>query len=496
MTEARILIVDDDEALLEALPQALKLRMEDVEIDTAAAASEAVAMIREADYDAIVSDIKMPGMDGLALLSEIRAVQPRTPTLLITGHGERDLAVQALRGGAYDFVQKPIDRDYFVASLRRAIEMRRLDRAVEAQKLALERHARVLQHVGDGVMLVDASGSIQLWNPAAETITGLSTATVHSRPAAEIFAGWHDLAPLIPVAETPGTTGNPAATIPFEVSGRELWLSIAGVEFSDGKVYTFRSLTEERALDELKGEFVATVSHELRTPLAAIYGSAETLRRRDIGLPDETRARLLGTISDESERLSRIVTDILLTTNLDSGLLQFSTEEVRLERLVNDVVASLTNRLREKRLSIEVEPATVDAAAAGDRDKLRQVLVNVLDNAIKYSPEGETIRVRLEPLEGHLRVAVEDRGPGIPAGEQKRIFGKFYRLDPQLEHGVGGTGLGLYISKEILRRMNGRIWVVSQDGDGATFFIDVPLASSGFRREHRDTGAVAEAAGQ
>src|SRR5262245_2074716 len=164
MNEARILLVDDDVALLEALPQAILLRMDGIMIETAETAAEALERIREVDYDAIVTDVKMPGMDGLALLGEIGQVRPGTPTLLITGHGEHDLAVQALRGGAYDFVAKPIDRDYFIASLGRAIGMRRLDREVERQRLALERHASVLEHVDDGVFLVDDTGLIQHWN--------------------------------------------------------------------------------------------------------------------------------------------------------------------------------------------------------------------------------------------------------------------------------------------------------------------------------------------
>src|SRR5205807_974383 len=131
-----IRIADDDAARLDALPEALRLRMNGVQIDTSETATDALERIRETDYDAIVSDIKMPGMDGLALLQEIRELRPATPTLMITGHGERDLAVQALRGGAYDFVQKPIDRDYFIASLERAIQLRRLDREVEQQRLA------------------------------------------------------------------------------------------------------------------------------------------------------------------------------------------------------------------------------------------------------------------------------------------------------------------------------------------------------------------------
>src|SRR2546423_11252581 len=127
----------------------------------------------------------MPGMDGLALLHEIRELRPATPTLMITGHGERDLAVQALRGGAYDFVQKPIDRDYFVASLERAFELRRLERQVAEQRRALERHARVLEHVGDGVFVVDADGLVQHWNPAAHAATGIAPHAVLGRPVTE-----------------------------------------------------------------------------------------------------------------------------------------------------------------------------------------------------------------------------------------------------------------------------------------------------------------------
>jgi DNA-binding NtrC family response regulator len=137
MNQPCVLIVDDDPALLGALPEALRIRMSDVTVDTADSAATALDRIAVRDYDAIVTDIKMPGMDGFALLSEIRARRPDTPTLMITGHGEHALAVGALRGGAYDFIQKPIDRDYFVTSLRRAIDMGELRRRAKEQQLPL-----------------------------------------------------------------------------------------------------------------------------------------------------------------------------------------------------------------------------------------------------------------------------------------------------------------------------------------------------------------------
>lgn len=141
----RVLVVDDDRALLEALPEALRLRMPGVVVETCDSGAGGLERILATDYDAIVSDIKMPEMDGLALLDQIRLLRPDTPTLLITGHGEHDLAIQSLRAGAYDYIRKPIDRDYLVASLRRAIQVRQLRRQVSEQQAALERHARDLE---------------------------------------------------------------------------------------------------------------------------------------------------------------------------------------------------------------------------------------------------------------------------------------------------------------------------------------------------------------
>jgi DNA-binding NtrC family response regulator len=147
MSQACVLIVDDDSALLEGLPEALRLRMCGVTVDTADSAATALERIAAREYDAIIIDIKMPGMDGLELLAEIRERRPDTPTLMITGHGEHDLVVDALRGGAYDFIQKPIDRDYLVVSLRQALQKREMSRMVRGQQLAIEHHLNELEAI-------------------------------------------------------------------------------------------------------------------------------------------------------------------------------------------------------------------------------------------------------------------------------------------------------------------------------------------------------------
>jgi two-component system, OmpR family, phosphate regulon sensor histidine kinase PhoR len=487
--DARILIVDDDEALLEALPETIRMRMNGIQIDTSPSATAALELVRQVDYDAIVSDIKLPGMDGLALLTEVKELRPGTPTLLITGHGEHDLAVQALRGGAYDFVQKPIDRDYFVASLERAIRMRRLDRQVHQQRVELERHARVLHHVDRGIFLVDSTGVVRYWNPAAQAITGLEAASIVGRRADEAIPGWEAIGPEVPIATEPGPGSLLSKTLPLEIEGRELWVQISGVEFEDGVVYAFRNLTEERALDALKSDFIATVSHELRTPLAAIYGSARTLQRRDLELGDDDRARLLEVVAQESERLTRIAGDILLANQIEAGRLRLKDLEFDVAELVRAVVDQMQAALTGKEgIELVLEAPETLPRVSGDEDKLRQVLLNLIDNAIKYSPDGGRVGIRIEQRDSGVRIAVSDEGLGIPHADQQRIFGKFYRVDPQQTGGVGGTGLGLYISRELVRHMGGRVTVTSREGHGSTFVVDLPLLPI----THREQAVVSQ----
>ena len=337
------------------------------------------------------------------------------------------------------------------------------------------RAARALEAVGDGVVLVDREGVIRLWNAAATTITGVPEADALGRPIDEIVHAWREISPRIPVASKPGELVR-AETVPVEFGGRELWISGSGVGFEEGTVYAFRDLTEERALEELKADFVATVSHELRTPLAAIYGSAQTIRRTDIDLAPEIRDQLLGVIATESDRLGAIVSDLLLAGRLDANRLPVAVEQCDPVALAGAVVDAARTHLPETvELELKVSEQLPDVVA--DPGQLHQVLVNLLDNAIKYSPEGGQVALELANGDGAIRFTVSDTGLGIPASEHRRIFEKFYRLDPDMTRGIGGTGLGLYICRELVRRMDGKIWVESALGKGSTFVVELPAES-------------------
>jgi signal transduction histidine kinase len=218
-----------------------------------------------------------------------------------------------------------------------------------------------------------------------------------------------------------------------------------------------------------------------------VYGAAQTLRRHDFALDEAGRQRFVSLIVDESERLSRIVNEILLANQLDAGRLAVATEPFDPVDLIERVVEAIgTHAPPGLRLEV-VAPASVHAVAA-DRDRVRQVLINLIENAIKYSPDGGTIQAGLEPGEDAVCFFVRDEGLGIPADEQGRIFEKFYRLDPEMLRGIGGTGLGLYICSELVNRMDGRIWVESTEGQGSTFFFELPAEPSTARTVGVDAG--------
>jgi signal transduction histidine kinase len=347
-----------------------------------------------------------------------------------------------------------------------AIEKARLlaaERAARAEAEARADAAIALEFVEDGVVMVDREGSVRLWNQAAESITGLRAESVLGRPIGAAVAGWERIALEIPVGEATGRTT--PATLPLDTLARgEVWLSLYGIAFDGGTVYAFRDVTGQRELESLRSDVIATVSHELRTPIAAVYGAAQTLRGRSLD-PSMTDS-LLEMIDLESVRLANLVDEILLTSQIDNDQLQLDRARVDPHAPID----SITRATPEPGLVVDV-PDRI-AAACGDAEKVRQVLANFVENALKYSGGPPTVRVR--EVRDAVRFEVSDSGPGIPRPEQQRIFEKFYRLDPHMKEGVRGTGLGLYICRELVHRMQGRIGVDSVEGRGSTFWFELP----------------------
>ena len=412
-----------------------------------------------------------PDPEVLEAISRRRAeVSDSRIRVPLVSHGDRAIGALTLLvdgpGRAYR------SKDLSWANAVAAAATLAIDNARLYHEVAVRADAtRVLTYVGDGVFLVDRTGFVRLWNPMAAAITGLAADAVLGKAAAEAIPGWQEIADRVPIAAAREPAR--AETLPLETERGERWISISAVGFFGGTVYAFRDITEAHRLSELQAEFIATASHELRTPLAAVYGAAQTLRRHDFALDEAGRERFISLIVDESDRLGRIVNQILLANQLDVGRLDLVTEPFDAAELVERVVDAARTHA-PPHISLEVAFEGPVPLVAADKDRARQILVNLVENAIKYSPDGGRIELGADVADGMVLFRVLDEGMGIPPDEQPRIFEKFYRLDPDMTSGIGGTGLGLYICSELVERMGGRIWVESRETKGSAFFFELP----------------------
>lgn len=233
-------------------------------------------------------------------------------------------------------------------------------------------------------------------------------------------------------------------------------------------------------LDQLKDEFISTVTHELRTPLTSIRAFSEIL----LSNPDmelEQRSQFLGIIVKESERLTRLINEVLDLAKLESGRVDWRMEQVDLHALIKDAINASSQLFRDKSIDLQEDLGDGPVMIAGDHDRLTQVVINLLSNAVKFSPEktGRVI-VRLLPQYDHVCIEVEDNGPGIPRDQHRLIFQKFHQVSDQRAGKPKGTGLGLAICDRIVERHGGRIWVESEPGQGARFRLELPGGDSAY----------------
>ena len=378
--------------------------------------------------------------------------------------------------GALSLIAAETHPPFTQADFELALEVaRRAAVAVDNARLFREAErganaARALAYVADGVVLIDQGGIVRHWNPAAASITGVAEEDALDRPVCDVVPSWDALTTHVPLV-APGAPARPV-TVPIVIDGDERWVAVAGVRFEQGRVYALQDVTEERALEKTRSDFVTTASHELRTPLAAVYGAIRTLRREDVELSEEDQAQFLEMIEAEATRLARIVDQILLAGQLDADAVELEVSECDPSEIAARVIESAQVHSPETiSLSLDVDGTPKISC---DENKLRQVLVNLVDNAVKYSPGGGRVELRVRNGDGSCVIDVVDEGLGIPPGERERIFEKFYRLDPDQTHGVGGSGLGLYIVRELVERMDGRLSVESELGKGSRFTLELP----------------------
>jgi PAS domain S-box-containing protein len=344
----------------------------------------------------------------------------------------------------------------------------------------------VVDHSSDGILVVDGGGRVLLWNPAMEAVTGVAADEAHGVLSELLHTLDNDGERVDPLAATFALTPDaPRADVELAVvrpDGEQRWVRCAHAGlFDDGRllrdVVIVHDVTRQREVERLKADFIATVSHELRTPVTPIKGYADLLRRRGDRMTPEKRNECLDIIIDRVNHLARLVEDLLLASRISSP--KTPSHDVTLS---SDDIVALTRRAvadfsaDEARVHLMLPEAPLLAAC--DPTRAVQVVGNLVSNALKYSPRTAQVDVAVTAYDGAARVTVTDRGRGIPADQLERVFEKFHRVEDPLTMTTGGTGLGLYIARQLARAMGGDIVLRSVLGAGSTFVFVLPLAET------------------
>ena len=324
-------------------------------------------------------------------------------------------------------------------------------------------------HMTDGVAAFTTSGKLIHMNPATENMLGIRFE--ENLTFDEIFADLN-------MPDSDETAMRSFMTSEITRFGRVLSVTLAPYGALDGEggvIAVIHDITEQRKLDEARREFVANVSHELRTPLTNIRSYTETLTDAAGELPIETEKQFLGVISSETDRMTRIVTDLLTLSKLDYGRMDLRMTRFSLRDMLRGVSKAMRLNAEENGHTLIDELPDDLPRVVADRERIEQGVINILSNAVKYTPKGGHIHLSACTLSGNrVRITVEDDGIGIPKEDVPRLFERFYRVDKARSRAAGGTGLGLAIAKEIIEQHEGKIALASEYGKGTIVTITLP----------------------
>lgn len=502
--ELTLLVIDDDSVDRASVRRALRMGGVQADVLDSENAERALEILRARKIDCVFLDYNMPGRDGLWLVRELRARDVRTPIIVLTGQGDEHTAVELMKAGASDYFSKVhLNPERVSASLRQAL---RVHQAENAFRQSQERLRLAIEAAELGTWDYDPRGGRLEWSARCKGMFGLP-------PDAEVTYDTF-LAGLHPedrerahgaVERALERTDDGAYDIEYRTlgikDGVERWVRATGRAFFDdaGRAVRFigttQNITERKQLEaqrahlleaervarekaeaasRMREDLVAIVSHDLRNPLSAITMSAHLLRQ---AVPEDANGRAakqLEIITRSAERMKRLISDLLDMAALDAGALAMDVQRQRADVLLEEVAEMLQPVASDKSIRIEISASTAPITVRADKERVLQVLSNLIGNAIKFTRAGGVITLGAERADESVRFAVADTGQGIPEEQMPHLFDRYWQAK---RDGRMGVGLGLSIAKGIVEAHAGSIWAESTLGRGTTFYFTLPCAS-------------------
>lgn len=471
-----ILIALDDEQLLQLFERALTAVSYHVAI-----ARDHVALqksLQESSPALVIIGQGFSGKDEMEIAASLLERFPSLPVLLLLLQDSPQVVKKAIHIGVSDCLYAPLHINEILQTVENSIkradrigdwsrrEIRRTTASLQQRVDELQKLDTIVEHIEDGVIILDEKSNLLLINPAArrsfglwqdDEIKGKSIDEVLSHPDVKLLLSQGIDNPL------------PHNEINFE-DGRVLSAQCTSIPHI-GLAITMQDITYLKQIDRLKNEFVHTVSHDLRSPLTAILGYVDLLDR--VGPVNDQQREFIHRVQNSVQNITSLVNDLLELGRIEAGF-DIQREVVSLDGILRFALETLGGQISDKKLNLHVDLPTDMPSVRGNPIRLRQMVDNLIGNAIKYTPEGGEISIAVEVQKDQDILRISDNGPGIPPSDQPHIFEKFYRAS-NVPKGVGGSGLGLAIVKSIIDNHQGRIWVDSLLGQGTTFTVVLPV---------------------
>lgn len=497
----KVLLIEDDKIAQMAFKRFVRDENLPYDYTIAGSVSEANSILSTNKFDIVIVDYLLGDGTAFDIFDSIKD----TPIIFATGAGNEELAVKAMKAGAYDYLIKdPVRKHLKVLPevMKNAITRKKVEQELkkyhdDLEKLVTKRTEQLAQEkellsvtlssMGDGVVAVDAEKRIMLLNEAAKNLTGWKFEEVAGKAIQEVFRIINESTkeavenPIDRALESGKieTSGVRDALITRNGGECPISATAAPILRDDGTmigvVMVLRDVSQEREIDRMKTDFVSSVSHELRTPLTAIKAYTATILR-DLTMSEKTRRKFLGTIDEESNRLASLIRDLLEVSQLDSGVVGITQESADIAAVINRVSSALRPVADKKSIKLKMDIGDELGTLQGEESKIQSVVTNLVDNAIKFTPEQGQVCVLARRQGEELVIRVSDTGMGIPKEMLPKIFDRFYRVHRPGKQ-IQGTGLGLAIVKKIVTMHGGRIEVESEVNKGTTFTVVLPLTS-------------------
>jgi len=489
----RILVVDDETGVREGVRKILSAEGYDV-VTAEDGQAGLERFVEGGAFDVLLVDLMMPRMSGLELMRAVAERDPDVLPIIITAHATIDTAVQGTRQGAYSYIPKPFTADELLLAIKNGLERRAL--ALEARRLRAERERRMLELASersrsttiitamqDGVLVINAERLVVLRNAAAARI--MPECAEREPPFPMDALASPDVREIVSVVlDAPG--GFMILSREIRFGGEVFMVNASPILEPDGStsgvVAVFSDITGIKKLETAKSMFVSMVAHEIKNPLAAAEGWLNLVLTGAAKVDRDEERRMLARAMTRMRTLRAMVNELLNLTAIETGRFQLHRAPLDPAAVVGEVVEAHREKAAEKRVTLSTSGSLPAGGATGgapsvlaDRDALSIIVANLVDNAIKYTPEGGTVSVTTGREGMYATIAVRDTGIGLSAEDRERIFEEFYRVRSEQTHGITGTGLGLSLVKRLVEQHQGSIGVGSEPGKGSTFTVRLPL---------------------